>query len=111
MKKKEDEFKVEVKVTYEEYKEIRKNFPYQLWKRFLTTLIVMFSLFLIAYYDEPSELVEDIYVIVVLSICAFGILKLIEVIFRKRNYKKLFQKEKAQKIKNTHKKNIKRHFV
>ncbi len=92
MKKKEDEFKVEVKVTYEEYKEIRKNFPYQLWKRFLTTLIVMFSLFLIAYYDEPSELVEDIYVIVVLSICAFGILKLIEVIFRKRNYKKLFQK-------------------
>ena len=92
MKKKEDEFKVEVKVTYEEYKEIQKNFPYQFWKHFLITLVVILSLFLIAYYDEPSELIESIGAVIFLSICAFGILKLIEVLFRKHNYKKLFQK-------------------
>lgn len=91
MKKQTDTFEVEVKVTYQEYKEIQKNFPYQIRKRFFIAFVIILSLFFLAYLDEPSELLENIVAVIFLSVCAYGILKIIEALFRKKNYQKLFQ--------------------
>lgn len=92
---KENDKKVEVKVTYDEYKRIRRLFPRKFLKLFLISSIVWILISLVLLIPDEStevitipELIEgDITVI----FCFLIIAIVISLIFRKIDYKKLFK--------------------
>lgn len=92
---KENDKKVEVKVTYDEYKRIRKLFPRKFLKIFLIPSIIWILISLVLLIPDEStevttipELIEgDIAII----FCFLIIEIIISLIFRKINYKKLFK--------------------
>lgn len=88
--------KVELTITYEEYKKLRKTCNYQFWKTFLIAsliIILFFSIALIPPDPLPIEevVISDIFVIVVM----FFLLKIRYVLFSKLDYKR-FAKNKNQ---------------
>ncbi len=88
--------KVELTITYEEYKKLRKTCNYQFWKTFLIAsliIILFFSIALIPPVPLPIEevVISDIFVIVVM----FFLLKIRYVLFSKLDYKR-FAKNKNQ---------------
>lgn len=92
MEKIKEKLEVEVKVTYEEYKKMKKEFPYKFWKQFLIAAIVIFIISLMAFFGEPSEVGEYAYFDIIMTIIVGIILKIIEVLFRKPKYKKILKK-------------------
>ena len=52
MEKIKEKLEVDVNVTYEEYKKIRKEFPYQFWKRFKKVVIVLLVFLFFAISSE-----------------------------------------------------------
>ena len=88
--------KVELTITYEEYKKLRKTCNYQFWKTFLIAsliIILFFSIALIPPNPLPIEevVISDIFVIMVM----FFLLKIRYVLFSKLDYKR-FAKNKNQ---------------
>ena len=88
--------KVELTITYEEYKKLRKTCNYQFWKTFLIAsliIILFFSIALIPPDPLPIEevVISDIFVIMVM----FFLLKIRYVLFSKLDYKR-FAKNKNQ---------------
>lgn len=88
--------KVELTITYEEYKKLRKTCNYQFWKTFLIAsliIILFFSIALIPPDPLPIEevVISDIFVIMVM----FFLLKIRYVLFSKIDYKR-FAKNKNQ---------------
>lgn len=98
MEKIKEKLEVDVNVTYEEYKKIKKEFPYQFWKRFKKVVIVLLVFLFFAISSEQPELLEDFETFVILLIFTYMISKIIEAIIRKQNYKKMLNSE----IENIH---------
>ena len=88
--------KVELTITYEEYKKLRKTCNYQFWKTFLIASLIIILFFSIALIPpDPLSIEEivisDIFVIMVM----FFLLKIRYVLFSKLDYKR-FAKNKNQ---------------
>ena len=88
--------KVELTITYEEYKKLRKTCNYQFWKTFLIASLIIILFFSIALIPpDPLSIEEvvisDIFVIMVM----FFLLKIRYVLFSKIDYKR-FAKNKNQ---------------
>lgn len=91
----EKELTVDVKVTFDEYKKIKKYFPYQFRKIFLITSVIILAFFMLLLLPpDPFPIYEMIITDVVFIILTFIIFKIVDIIFRKYNYKKLFKKNK-----------------
>lgn len=89
MEKKTDKLEVEVKITYEEYKKMKKKFPYQFWKQFLIASIIIFVIWTLGSLEEPNEVS-----ILIPLVFIFLILKIIDVMSRKMKYVKILRKNK-----------------
>lgn len=89
MEKKIDKLEAEVKITYEEYKKMKKKFPYHFWKQFLIASIIIFVIWSLGSLEEPNEVS-----ILIPLIFVFLILKIIDVMSRKMKYVKILRKSK-----------------
>ena len=85
--------KIEIKITFEEYKKIRKYFPYYFQKLFIiiSAIIIILSL---ATLVSPNRLSIGALILMDVSfiISTFMILKIIDIFLRKHSYKKLTTK-------------------
>ncbi len=89
-----EKLKVDVKITYEEYKKIQKHFNYRFWKTFIIISVVIFIFFLIVLLPpDPMPVSEMLVVDLVFIVFTFIILKIFDILFRKHRYIKLFKKD------------------
>ncbi|MGE5456703.1 MAG: YcxB family protein [Ignavibacteriales bacterium] len=84
--------KTETKVTLREYKKMTKSFPYKLWKRLIIVSVIITAICSLAFIPpDPVSIFDFLLMDGIFIVCAALIIKTIDVILQKHNYKKFFQ--------------------
>lgn len=88
----EEKKEISVKLTYQEFKNIEKLFPFKIRKTCLITIFVITLLFILLIIDPEDLVIEDIvFAYVFLIMTSYLIIKIIHILTRRLRYRKFFK--------------------